>query len=234
MKEQCQQKFLERGLYGYCGVGLWILPAFVNHSCCPNVRRLHIGDWLVIHASRVLKAGEGLTFPYFDVLLPLNKLRELSMRWGFHCNCERCKFEEKEEEIREMEVLGSVCGLGNGDLVIRLEEGMKEKVMGKKERGFLRSSFWVAYSGVYKSEKLMIRRLGRGIPAELVLAESVMDAVGGDERLLKSVFGSLKKDGGGCGSRWVETERMMKMGRGIYGKVGKKQGMRALFEQLNW
>jgi len=52
------------------GVGLWLLPSFVNHSCCPNARRLHVGDYLIVHASRDLKAGEEITFAYLDPLSP--------------------------------------------------------------------------------------------------------------------------------------------------------------------
>ncbi|KAK7391759.1 hypothetical protein VNO78_20180 [Psophocarpus tetragonolobus] len=35
------------------GVGLSLLPSFINHSCCPNARRLHVGDYLVVHALRI-------------------------------------------------------------------------------------------------------------------------------------------------------------------------------------
>lgn len=231
-EEAVSAKVFGKKTSGCCGVGLWILPSFVNHSCSPNVRRLHIGEWLVMHASRDLKAGEEITFAYFDVLLPLSMRRELSKRWGFHCKCERCAFEEKEEEIREMEKVIQ-NGYNVGELVTRLEDIMKKMMMGKKERGFLRASFWAAYSAVYDSEKLL-KRLGRKVPAELMAGESVMDVAGGDERVLKVVLASLKRNGGGCGGRWVEIERMMKMGRGVYGKVVRKQGMKFLFEQLNW
>ncbi|KAL0385821.1 UNVERIFIED_CONTAM: Anaphase-promoting complex subunit [Sesamum radiatum] len=66
----------------YHGVGLWILASFINHSCDPNVRRLHIGDHVVVHAARDVKAGEELTFAYFDVLSPLNNRREMANNWG--------------------------------------------------------------------------------------------------------------------------------------------------------
>ncbi|KAA8532961.1 hypothetical protein F0562_032922 [Nyssa sinensis] len=52
----------------YHGVGLWVLASFINHSCNPNARRLHIGDYLIVHASRDVKAGEEITFAYFDML----------------------------------------------------------------------------------------------------------------------------------------------------------------------
>ncbi|ONK65271.1 uncharacterized protein A4U43_C07F35420 [Asparagus officinalis] len=211
---------------GSCSVGLWVLPSFVNHSCNPNVRRLHIGDYLVLHASRDIKTGEEITMGYFDILQPVNKRRELSKKWGFQCKCERCRFEEKVET----EILGN--GYESEDTVMRLEEEMKKKMMRKKERGYLRASYWGDYMNVYESEKSM--RLGRRIPAIVVVAEGVAEAVGGDERVLRAAVGGSKRNGGGGGNKWVEIERLMKMGRGVYGRVVKKQGMRALFEWLNW
>ncbi|KAG4165411.1 hypothetical protein ERO13_A13G077601v2 [Gossypium hirsutum] len=45
----------------FYGVGLWILVSFINHSCNPNARRLHVGDYVIVHASRDVKAGEEIT-----------------------------------------------------------------------------------------------------------------------------------------------------------------------------
>ena len=56
--------------------------------------------------------------------------------------------------------------------------------------------------------------------------DSVVEVVGSDERVLKVVVEGLKKSGGGV----VEFERAMKLGRGFYGKVVKKQAMRTLLE----
>ncbi|KAF8399507.1 hypothetical protein HHK36_015374 [Tetracentron sinense] len=211
----------------YYGVGLWILASFINHSCNPNARRLHIGDHVVIHASRDVKAGEEITFAYFDVLLPLNKRQEMSKTWGFNCNCKRCKFEEEigsRREIKEIEmVLERASDMGGG--IVRLEEGMRRWMVKGKEKGYLRASFWAAFSEAFKSEKSM-RRWGRRIPAVEAVTESIAEAVGGDERVLKVVVEGVKKSGAGL----MEMERAMKLGRGVYGKVVKKQAMRALLE----
>ncbi|GLT54654.1 hypothetical protein SLA2020_278360 [Shorea laevis] len=48
---------------GYYGVGLWLLASFINHSCSPNARRLHVGDYVMVHTSRDVKAGEEITLP---------------------------------------------------------------------------------------------------------------------------------------------------------------------------
>ncbi|WOL02676.1 hypothetical protein Cni_G11395 [Canna indica] len=157
----------------YYGVGLWLLPSFVNHSCAPNARRLHIGDRVVIHASRDVKAGEEITYAYFDVLSPLDNRRKMAKRWGFECGCERCKFEVAScfsQEMRDLE-MAMKGGANIEGVVVRLEEGLRKWMVKRKEKGFLRASLWQAYSSVYESERLM-RRCGRRIPAAAAVAES--------------------------------------------------------------
>ncbi|KAF7130821.1 hypothetical protein RHSIM_Rhsim10G0051800 [Rhododendron simsii] len=87
---------------GYHGVGLWLLPSFINHACNPNARRFHVGDYMMVHASRNIKAGEEITLPYFDVLSPLSNRRQMATTWGFDCCCKRCKFEEGVMGKQEM------------------------------------------------------------------------------------------------------------------------------------
>ena len=210
----------------YYGVGLWILPAFINHSCNPNARRLHVGDHVIVHASRDVKAGEEITFAYFDVLSPWRKRTDMAKTWGFQCNCKRCKFEEQicsKMEIQEIQ-MGLERGLDMGDAIYRLEEGMRRWMVRGKEKGYLRASFWAAYSEAYESEKT-VKRWGRRIPAVEAVVDGVLEAVGSDERVLKAFMAGLKRSGGGG---VVEIERAMKLARGVYGKVVKKQAMRTL------
>ncbi|KAI3887357.1 hypothetical protein MKX03_002761 [Papaver bracteatum] len=217
----------------YYGVGLWILASFINHSCEPNARRLHVGDHLMVHASRDIKAGEEICFAYFDVLTPLSKRNEMSKTWGFHCECNRCRFERDmfscNQGLNEFEVLLE-CGSDIGNVIVRLEEGMKRWMLkgGKREKGYLRASFWRVFSEAYQSEKSM-QRWGRRIPPAEVVGESVAEAVGSDERVLKMVVEGLRRNGviGGV----VEMEKEMKLGRSVYGKVLKKRkAMKALLE----
>ena len=218
----------------YYGVGLWILPAFINHSCSPNARRLHVGDHVIVHASRDIKAGEEITFAYFDVLSPWRKRTGMSKIWGFQCNCKRCKFEEQicsKMEMQEIQ-MGLERGLNMGDAVYRLEEGMRRWMVRGDEKGYLRASFWVAYSEAYESDHKTVRRWGRRIPAAEAVVDSVSKAVGSDERVLKAFLAGLQRRCGG-GSGLVEMERAMKLARGVYGKVMKKQVMRTLVELGN-
>ncbi|KAL8035525.1 hypothetical protein ABFX02_12G102600 [Erythranthe guttata] len=221
----------------YQGVGLWVLASLINHSCEPNVRRLHVGDHVVVHASRDLRAGEELTFAYFDVLSPLSKRREMARSWGFVCGCKRCKFEENlgcKHETREMEILmmGGKGGVDMGGVVYRLEEGMRRWGVRGRGKGYLRGSFWEAYSKVFGSEKVM-RKWWRKIPEGEAVVDSVVDAVGSDERVVKVYLEGLKRGGSGGGGGGggingvVEMEKAMKLARGVYGKVMKKHALRS-------
>ncbi|KAK4763719.1 hypothetical protein SAY87_013157 [Trapa incisa] len=213
----------------YYGVGIWVLPSFINHSCCPNARRLHVGNYMIVHASRDIKAGEEITFPYFDILKPVEMRRKMSSNWGFRCSCRRCKFEEEmipKQEFKELE-MGLEIGVDLGSLVYRLEEGMRRWRARGKEKGYLRASLWGAYSGMYQSEKIM-RKWARGLPVAEAVVDSVVEATGGDERVVRVAVEQLKKAGGGGGV--VEMERVYKMGKGLYGKVLKKPALRNLME----
>ncbi|KAG6654235.1 hypothetical protein CIPAW_05G131500 [Carya illinoinensis] len=178
--------------------------------------RLHVGDCVMVHASRDVKVGEEFTFGYYDALSPLGKRKEMSKTWGFQCNCKRCKFEEEmwgKQEIREIE-MGLEGGMDVGGAVYRLEEGMRRWVVRGKEKGYLRDP----------SEKSM-KRWGRRIPAVDAVVDSVLEVVGSDERLVKvQVEGSKKTNG------LADMERSLKLGKGVYGKAVKKQALRALLE----
>ncbi|PSR88436.1 Histone-lysine N-methyltransferase [Actinidia chinensis var. chinensis] len=124
---------------GYHGVGLWILASFINHSCNPNARLFHIGDYTIIHASRDIKAGEEVTFAYFDVLLPLSSCREMAKTFG----CKRCKFEGGgcgKQEMREIE-RGIERGLEVRGMVYQLEEWDEEMDGDGKGKGLFEGIF---------------------------------------------------------------------------------------------
>lgn len=216
----------------YYGVGLWLLASFINHSCGPNARRLHVGNHLMVIASRDIRAGEELAFAYFDVLQPPTKRREMAAAWGFDCSCKRCEFEEKmqsKQELRDTET-ALEGGMDAGGVVYRLEEGMRRWNVRGKEKGYLRASFWAAYGGTYASEK-SAKRWGRRIPAAEAVVDSVAEAAGSEERVLKVLVEQLSRSGGGLGGgAMVEMEKALKLGRGIHGKVIKKQALRALLE----
>nr|GMC91434.1 TPR domain containing protein, putative [Ipomoea batatas] len=215
----------------YHGIGLWLLASFINHSCDPNVRRLHIGDYILVHASRDIKAGEELTFAYFDVLSPFSSREGWAKNWGFSCKCRRCEVEcglYSNQELQEIQVFLEK-GLDMGEVVYRLEEGMRRWMVKGKAKGYLRASFWGAYSEVFESDKLR-RKWGSKIPAMDTVVDSVVNGVGSDERIVKVVMRGLKRSSGHGGGGVLEMEKAMKLGRGLYGKIMKKQALKSLLQ----
>lgn len=130
--------------------------------------------------------------------------------------------------MREIEMVLGKGLVDMGGIVYRLEESMKKWMVRGRAKGFLRTSYWLAYSKVYESEKLM-RKWGRKIPSFDSVIDSIVDAIGSDERVVKLYMeGGLKMMGVGGYNGVVEMDKAMKFGRGIYGKVMKKQAMKIL------
>ncbi|XP_076941726.1 methyltransferase FGSG_00040-like [Bidens hawaiensis] len=226
VEETFSSQFSGKNGFNYHGVGLWVLASFINHSCNPNAKRFHIGDHVIVHASRDIKEGEEITLGYFDVFAPLKTRKEMGKNWGFDCQCKRCKFETDislRHEMGEVETRYET-GVDVGAMVYKLEESMKTWMVRGKMKGYLRASFWKVYSELFLSEKLM-RKWGRRVPTMEVVVESVVEAVGGDERVLRVVVEGMKRSGGGG---LVEMEKVMRLGRGVYGKVMKKQALRSI------
>ncbi|CAK0892833.1 unnamed protein product [Prorocentrum cordatum] len=84
--------------------GLWLLPAFVNHSCRPNVQRLIVRDCLFLRAARDIGEGEELLDCYVESLQPLSRRRAQLETYGIvPCLCERCALEAAvlpEEQVQ--------------------------------------------------------------------------------------------------------------------------------------
>lgn len=92
----------------------------------------------------------------------------------------------------------------------------------KKREGYLRASFWAAYCETYGSEKV-VKRWRRRLPAVDVVVDSVAEATGSDERIVKVLIEGLNRS-----DNLMEMERVMRLGRGICCKVVKKQAIKSL------
>ena len=80
---------------------------------------------------------------------------------------------------------------------------------------------------MYDSDKL-VRKWGRQVPSEALVAESIADAVGGNKNVLRAMLRG-SKDANGCGNRLEVEDKVVRIGRATYGKVVKRHAMRALF-----
>jgi hypothetical protein len=73
-----------------------------------------------------------------------------------------------------------------------------------------------------------MRKWGRRVPSKALVAESVADAVGGNESVLKAMLRG-SRDGNGCGNRLEVEDKVVRIGRATYGKLVKRHAMRDLF-----
>lgn len=74
--------------------GLWVLPAFINHSCAPNCM-WHIagGRVMFVRAVRRIPPGEQVTIPYVNVYQPMEERTKYFSARNCRCACPRCAFE---------------------------------------------------------------------------------------------------------------------------------------------
>ena len=74
-------------------IGLWALPAFVNHSCSPNAARTFLGGAMVVRASKPIAKGGEVSYIYVDVSDPVDVRQSKTAKWKFVCDCRRCEVE---------------------------------------------------------------------------------------------------------------------------------------------
>lgn len=146
-------------------LGLWALPSFLNHSCCPNAVRLHLGDTLFLHASRQIECGTEVTISYVNPLLPLPMRVELLAqdKWDFLCKCSRCDLEMRLRDplkhickrvydlwgMKEGVVAGYPESLDMARTALRVERQLKVHAPYLHERQLIRTSYFIAYWSAY-------------------------------------------------------------------------------------
>eukprot|EP00929_Paragymnodinium_shiwhaense_P011151 TRINITY_DN116589_c0_g1_i1.p1 TRINITY_DN116589_c0_g1~~TRINITY_DN116589_c0_g1_i1.p1 ORF type:complete len:363 (-),score=45.77 TRINITY_DN116589_c0_g1_i1:75-1073(-) len=74
---------------------LWMLPAFLNHSCAPTTVCVPVdAEVNAFIATTCLESGDELTDSYVELLQPRQSRQEdLKQPWGFTCHCKRCEVE---------------------------------------------------------------------------------------------------------------------------------------------
>lgn len=108
------------------GVGIWVMPAIMNHSCrgAGSARRSFIGDMMVVRASRDIKKGEEITQTYLHVGDVSARREALLKSWGFLCNCSLCVVESEEtpgvrnDRQRQLAVILSLGSAGQTSSVL--------------------------------------------------------------------------------------------------------------------
>ncbi|KAK4539612.1 hypothetical protein LTR36_010495 [Oleoguttula mirabilis] len=82
--------------------GLWVRAAYVNHSCLSNTNKDHVGDLMILRASRPIAAGEEITHSYDESADYDARVAALENTWGFTCTCALCGAERADgAEVRK-------------------------------------------------------------------------------------------------------------------------------------
>ncbi|KUJ15993.1 SET domain-containing protein, partial [Mollisia scopiformis] len=76
--------------------GLWVLAAYINHSCIHNAKKESMGDFMVLRATRAIAAGEEITHSYDSSSDYDARSAELMKTWGFTCDCALCTAEKND------------------------------------------------------------------------------------------------------------------------------------------
>ncbi|KAK5124777.1 hypothetical protein LTR85_001490 [Meristemomyces frigidus] len=77
--------------------GLWVRSAYINHSCLSNASKDHVGDLMILRATRPISAGEEITHSYDESIDYDARSAALMNTWGFTCTCVLCVAEEADE-----------------------------------------------------------------------------------------------------------------------------------------
>ena len=94
------------------GVGVYPVVAALNHSCEPNCTVTYIDkNEILVLSTGDIKAREELTICYVEESMNLRERQaELLARYGFQCDCLRCKAEcgppRKKTKVMSPEELG--------------------------------------------------------------------------------------------------------------------------------
>ena len=79
-------------------VGVYALPAFINHGCAPNACKVVIGHTVFLRAARDMREGEEVLMKYFEVTAPEPERAAQAKRFGIEkCACRRCETEREGE-----------------------------------------------------------------------------------------------------------------------------------------
>jgi len=83
-------------------LGLYPLAAMINHGCTSNAVKVFAGETMIVHASTMISQGSEITWSYLPSGVTLAQRSKLiETKFGFKCNCDRCKDEKFAYDIDE-------------------------------------------------------------------------------------------------------------------------------------
>ncbi|XP_059075197.1 uncharacterized protein LOC131060441 [Cryptomeria japonica] len=141
--------------------GLWALPSFINHSCFPNANCIVVGEAMFIIAARKIAAGEEITIPYFDTLLPFFR-RESAFK-EFKCDCKRCILERSlvSSEASPLQEIAKLVDSMDATMLSDLElwaTAMRVEntidALTTEEKQMIRASFFRLYYNIFGLQRV--------------------------------------------------------------------------------
>ncbi|PCH04123.1 Tetratricopeptide-like helical [Penicillium occitanis (nom. inval.)] len=109
--------------------GIWQMASYINHSCISNAHRSHIGDMMIVRASRDLPSGTEVVSEYHrpdaddDYGAHTKRLKQ----WGFECDCRMCEARMETNESTQRRALreNAVAALQAGKIA-EIDAALKE------------------------------------------------------------------------------------------------------------
>ena len=83
--------------FSHASAGLWVMAAYINHSCVPNAKKECVGDLMVLRATRPISAGDEITHSYDETSDYDARSAALMNTWGFTCTCALCIAEREDD-----------------------------------------------------------------------------------------------------------------------------------------
>jgi len=104
------------------GIGLYLAPSVLDHSCRPNAVVVFSGKVAVVRCIEAVANFRDVRIAYTDLVSPRAKRRtELSNQYYFQCQCPECQLLSEESKWRESCKTGSVVCTGCSQLSCPVE-----------------------------------------------------------------------------------------------------------------
>ena len=86
-------------------VGVWTTASRMNHACDANTCRAFVGDMMIVHATKEIRAGDEVFTHYKRHQGSHAEMRKSLQNWGFECDCHICSAEEKTSSTERVKLL---------------------------------------------------------------------------------------------------------------------------------
>ncbi len=97
--------------YQPVGIGLYLAPSVLDHSCSPNATVLFDGSSLILKAIEDVPDFDKIFISYTNILAPTEeRKRALKSQYYFDCQCEKCSNAEESDADKSVLLCSSCKG----------------------------------------------------------------------------------------------------------------------------